>query len=137
MRVVLILAALGAAFFGPRPFSEIAYGQGMGRGEQSQLAQQETRKTPAMRERVYSRLSEAQECADEGDMECARELLDRVREMSNLNSYEVAQMWNFYAFIYFSQVPQRVHDQPSGASTINEPQWRRLGHRKPLSGYCY
>ena len=23
--------------------------------------------------------------------------------MSNLNSYEVAQMWNFYAFIYFSQ----------------------------------
>lgn len=103
MRVVLILAALGAAFFGPRPFSEIAYGQGMGRGEQSQLAQQETRKTPAMRERVYSRLSEAQECADEGDMECARELLDRVREMSNLNSYEVAQMWNFYAFIYFSQ----------------------------------
>jgi predicted Zn-dependent protease len=71
-------------------------------GQQSQ-ANQETRRTPAMRERVYTRLSEAQECSENDDMQCARRLLDQVRAMSDLNSYETAQMWNFYAFIYFNQ----------------------------------
>ena len=103
MRTGLLSAILGTTFFYSALFSWDAHAQGMGSEQQSQAAQQETRKTPAMRERVYSRLSEAQACADEGDMDCARELLDRVREMSNLNSYEVAQMWNFYAFIYFTQ----------------------------------
>ncbi len=103
MRVGLLSAILGTTFLCSAFFSGVTRAQGMGSEQQSQAAQQETRKTPAMRERVYSRLSEAQECADEGDMDCARELLDRVREMSNLNSYEVAQMWNFYAFIYFTQ----------------------------------
>ena len=97
MRVGLLSAILGTTFFCSALFSGTTHAQ------ESEAAQQETRKTPAMRERVYSRLSEAQACADEGDMPCARELLDRVREMSNLNSYEIAQMWNFYAFIYFSQ----------------------------------
>ena len=56
-----------------------------------------------MRERVYQRLAEAQECAEMDDIQCAQELLAQVREMDNLNSYETAQMWNFYAFIYFGQ----------------------------------
>ena len=72
-------------------------------GEQSEASQQKTRKTPAMREKVYSKLSEAQACSEADDMNCARRLLDQVREMKDLNSYEMAQMWNFYAFIYYSQ----------------------------------
>lgn len=103
MRVGLLSAILGTTFLCSALFSGITHAQGRGSEQQSEAAQQETRKTPAMRERVYSRLSEAQACADEDDMPCARELLDRVRQMSNLNSYEIAQMWNFYAFIYFSQ----------------------------------
>ena len=103
MRVDLLSAILGTAFLCSALFSGIIHAQGRDSEQQSEAAQQETRKTPAMRERVYSRLSEAQACADEDDMPCARELLDRVRQMSNLNSYEIAQMWNFYAFIYFSQ----------------------------------
>ena len=103
MRVGLLSAILGTTFLCSALFSGIIHAQGRGSEQQSEAAQQETRKTPAMRERVYSRLSEAQACADEDDMPCARELLDRVRQMSNLNSYEIAQMWNFYAFIYFSQ----------------------------------
>ena len=103
MRVGLLSAILGTTFLCSALFSGNTHAQRRGSEQQSEAAQQETRKTPAMRERVYSRLSEAQACADEGDMPCARELLDRVREMSNLNSYEIAQMWNFYAFIYFSQ----------------------------------
>jgi hypothetical protein len=73
-------------------------------------ANEETRKTPAMRERVYSRLSEAQACAEMDDINCAMELLAEVRAMEGLNSYEVAQLWNFYAFIYIGQdnFPQAI-----------------------------
>jgi tetratricopeptide (TPR) repeat protein len=56
-----------------------------------------------MRERVYNRLSEAQACAEMDDIACAQRLLAEVRAMDGLNSYEIAQMWNFYAFIYISQ----------------------------------
>src|SRR5690606_14441354 len=71
--------------------------------EQPRIGDQETRKTPAMREKVYQPLSEAQACAEMEDMQCATQLLERVRAMTDLNSYELAQMWNFYAFIHFSQ----------------------------------
>lgn len=72
-------------------------------GDKEQGQQQQTRRTPAMREAVYDKLSKAQTCAQMNDMACARKLLDEVRDMKSLNSYEIAQMWNFYAFIYFSQ----------------------------------
>ena len=71
--------------------------------EEESLANQPTRRTPAMSERVYSILAEAQECSEAGDQACANEKLAQVRAMDNLNSYEIAQMWNFYAFIYFEQ----------------------------------
>lgn len=71
-------------------------------GGESQ-ANEPTRRTPAMRERVYNLLSEAQMCAEMDDFDCAMEGLADVRAMDDLNSYETAQMWNFYAFIYFSQ----------------------------------
>ena len=83
-----------------------AFAQGMGGGmgaQEGSRAEAETRRTPAMRERVYTRLSEAQECAEVDDVECAQQRLAQVREMDDLNSYETAQMWNFYAFIYFGQ----------------------------------
>jgi tetratricopeptide (TPR) repeat protein len=72
--------------------------------------QQQTRKTPAMREKVYTVLSKAQECAEMDDMTCAMAELGKVRAMTDLNSYEVAQMWQFYAFIYFNQdqIPQAL-----------------------------
>ena len=69
-------------------------------GEQSQ-ANQPTRRTPAMRERVYQRLAEAQACAEMEDMACAKEKIGEVEDMDDLNSYELAQMWNFEAYIAF------------------------------------
>ncbi len=80
-----------------------ASAQGTQAAEGESAAAQETRKTPAMRERVYQRLSEAQACAEMDDIACAMELLTEVREMDGLNSYEIAQLWNFYAFIYIGQ----------------------------------
>jgi tetratricopeptide (TPR) repeat protein len=71
--------------------------------QEGQAAQQQTRETPAMRERVYTVLAEAQACSEVDDYVCAMENLADVREMDDLNSYELAQMWNFYAFIYYGQ----------------------------------
>ncbi len=97
----LILTTAALVLGGLFPDISPSYAQGMGADEPAE--RRETRRTPAMRERVYSRLSEAQECAELDDTECAMELLTEVRDMDNLNSYETAQMWNFYAFIYFGQ----------------------------------
>lgn len=91
------LCALGAMVAVP------ALAQRAAQGGEDSAANQPTRRTPAMSERVYNMLSEAQVCAEEGDMDCANQNLSRVRSMDNLNSYELAQMWNFYAFIYFEQ----------------------------------
>jgi tetratricopeptide (TPR) repeat protein len=83
-------------------------------------ASRATRQTPAISERVYQRLSEAQGCAEMDDYECALELLEELRNMQNLTDYERAQMWTFYGFVYFSQertsdainAYQRVLEQP-------------------------
>jgi len=112
VRLVLIPAAavlISSLFLTPAAFAQES-------GAENAEEQPETRRrTPAMREQVYQRLADAQECAEgtideeteevlePPDMECAVELLERVRNMRGLNSYEVAQMWNFYAFIYFAQ----------------------------------
>lgn len=96
-----VAAAFAAALAAPGAFSQGMGMGGMQGGEEG--ADVQTRRTPAMRERVYTRLSEAQECAEMGDIECAQQRLSQVREMTDLNSYELAQMWNFYAFIYFGQ----------------------------------
>ncbi len=112
VRLVLIPAAavlISSLFLTPAAFAQES-------GAENAEERPETRRrTPAMREQVYQRLADAQECAEgtideeteevlePPDMECAVELLERVRNMRGLNSYEVAQMWNFYAFIYFAQ----------------------------------
>jgi tetratricopeptide (TPR) repeat protein len=62
-----------------------------------------TRKTPAMREKTYKSLSTARELAEAEDFVGALQALDRLSRQKNLNSYEIAQMHNFYGFIHFSQ----------------------------------
>ncbi len=97
-----MLAALAAAL-GLAMVSS-AHAQRAGQDdEEVSGADREARDTPAMRERVYEPLAEAQACAEEQDFECAREQLERVRQMSDKNSYETAVMWQFYAFIYFEE----------------------------------
>ena len=102
MRGIRVLLPASAAALLALLAAPYAFSQGMG-AEDSQANEQQTRRTPAMRERVYTRLAEAQECAEVDDIECAQQRLAQVREMDDLNSYETAQMWNFYAFIYFGQ----------------------------------
>lgn len=63
-----------------------------------------TRKTPALRERVYSQLARAQKLADEGKVAEGMEILNTVKKRQRqMNSYEIAMLWNFIAFIEYSQ----------------------------------
>ncbi|MBA3564359.1 MAG: tetratricopeptide repeat protein [Gammaproteobacteria bacterium] len=75
---------------------------GPAQAQDEQQAERETRKTPAMRQNVYAELSEAQKAADANDFAGAIRILDELRDRDRLNSYELAQLWNFYGFIHYS-----------------------------------
>lgn len=68
--------------------------------------ERETRKTPALRNTVYEKLSEAQTAAEEKDLATAEKLLTAMiddRGKNELNSYELANVYNLYAFIHYSR----------------------------------
>lgn len=68
--------------------------------------EQETRRTPALRNTVYEKLSEAQTLSEEKKYNEALKILDEQRNKTGsgaLNSYELANLYNLYAFIYYSQ----------------------------------
>ena len=68
--------------------------------------QEETRKTPALRNKVYEKLSEAQKLVEEENYDGALEKLDALRYRSGkkaLNSYELANVYNLYAYIYYAR----------------------------------
>jgi tetratricopeptide (TPR) repeat protein len=65
-----------------------------------------TRRTPALRNKVYEKLAEAQEAAENKDLAKASKILDGMIASGGkkaLNSYELANVYNLYAFIYYSQ----------------------------------
>lgn len=69
------------------------------------------RRTPALRQRVYAQLSEAQRLADEKKVSEGLAILTRMEQsVDQLNSYEAAMMYNFMAFIHYgeNQVKQAV-----------------------------
>jgi tetratricopeptide (TPR) repeat protein len=69
----------------------------------AQASEKKTRKTPALRSKVYEQLARAQSAADEGDIAAGIAVLDEVNERSSsMNSYELAMMYNFYGFIYYN-----------------------------------
>ena len=72
--------------------------------QEQKASERKTRKTPAMRARVYDQLARAQALADEGKTPEAVEALDSVKDRSSsMNSYELAMMYNFYGFIYYNE----------------------------------
>ena len=74
--------------------------------EEKKKEQRETRRTPALRNKVYEKLSEAQAAAEAKDLKTAARILDDMIASggkSALNSYELANVYNLYAFIYYSQ----------------------------------
>ena len=98
-----------------------------------------TRKVPAMRERTYKKLAEAQLMIDPesipreegepppeptGTPQDAIALLTKLRGSKGLNSYELAQIWNTLAFAYYTleDLPNtiRSYEQILKQGTITE-----------------
>lgn len=74
--------------------------------QKKEKSTEKTRKTPALRNEVYEQLAEAQELSEEGNINEAVKVLNALRDSQGrrkLNSYELANMYNFYAFIYYQQ----------------------------------
>jgi tetratricopeptide (TPR) repeat protein len=68
------------------------------------LGDKETRRTPALRARVYDQLARAQSAGDAGKVEEALAILDEVKgKADSMNSYERAMMYNFYGFVYYNE----------------------------------
>lgn len=71
-----------------------------------------TRRTPALREKVYKVLGKAQEFADAENWGEALTVLEEGlgSKLDSLNSYEQAQYYNFKGFLYYSQemFPQAI-----------------------------
>jgi len=73
---------------------------------QSAQSKDNARRTPALRSDVYDKLSEAQQLAEAGKAREALAVLNALRDSQGrrrLNSYELANLHNFYAFVYFQQ----------------------------------
>ncbi len=67
--------------------------------------ERETRRTPALRNKVYEKLAEAQAFAEAKDYVSAEQVLDQMiagEGKRALNSYELANVYNLYAFLRYS-----------------------------------
>jgi tetratricopeptide (TPR) repeat protein len=74
--------------------------------QEKQPDTRETRRTPALRNKVYEKLAEAQAAAEAKDLAGAQKVLDGMIAAGGkkaLNSYELANVYNLYAFIYYSR----------------------------------
>lgn len=62
-----------------------------------------SKKVPAMRNRVYTQLARAQTLADEGNKAGGFEVLSEVEGgIDSLNGYEQAMLYNFYGFMHYA-----------------------------------
>lgn len=74
--------------------------------QEGQGDQRETRRTPALRNKVYEKLAEAQAAAEAKDLATAERILNEMIAAggkSALNSYELANVYNLQAFIHYSR----------------------------------
>jgi tetratricopeptide (TPR) repeat protein len=71
--------------------------------QEKSASERKTKRTPALRSKVYDQLARAQSLADQDKTAEAITALDNVkRKSSSMNSYELAMMHNFYGFIHYN-----------------------------------
>lgn len=73
---------------------------------QEEKKERETRRTPALSNAVYERLAEAQVFIENKQYKEALEVLRDMESQTGkrkLNSYELANLYNLFAFVYYSQ----------------------------------
>lgn len=65
--------------------------------------EQKKNKAPLISQKVYKLLTEAQQRVNAKQYREALAILDKIKARRRLNRTEKAQLWNFYAYIYYSQ----------------------------------
>jgi tetratricopeptide (TPR) repeat protein len=97
--VLLLMSISGTSVVMSLVYSATTHAQA-----ETSLGERQTRRTPALRARVYEQLARAQSAGDEGNISEAIAILDEVQgKVSTMNSYERAMMHNFYGFIYYNE----------------------------------
>ena len=61
-----------------------------------------TKKTPSMSEKVYKKLTEAQELIEAKEYEQGLAVLQAMEKQAKLTHYEKAQLYNYFAYTYFT-----------------------------------
>ena len=77
---------------------------GVAHAQEQQKKEQKTKRTQAMNNKVYEKLTEAQEAVEAKDLAGALKILDALKNRKKpLNDAEMANVLNMYAFIYYSK----------------------------------
>lgn len=89
-------------------------GQANAAEDSGQQEQRKTKRTPTISQKVYEKLQEAQELVEAKKIKDASRILDELlaREgKQELEPYAKANVWNFYAYIYFTtdQYDKAIH----------------------------
>lgn len=91
---MLLVAVLGLQLAGVRFASAYA-------ADEDSERPTKTRKTPAMREQTFNKLSQVQKLIDEKDYPGALDVLDKTR-LRGMNEYELGSLYNMWAYVYYS-----------------------------------
>ncbi len=86
--------------------NDAGYTVGTAFAQEEKKEQRETRRTPALRNKVYEQLAEAQTFIEAKQYNEALEILNDMEAQKGkraLNSYELANLYNLFAFVYYSQ----------------------------------
>lgn len=67
------------------------------------VGQDDSRKTPTMRQSVYDKLSKSSGLADRGDMAGALAALEDLKKFKDLSPYEKAQLHTAFGFVHYSR----------------------------------
>jgi hypothetical protein len=110
IRIVLALGLLAAGILFPLLLTEKAAfaqaGEADDASAEEAAAPQDSgtkRRTPALREKVYKKLNEAQTQVEAEDFAGAMKVINELKADATLNSYEKAQVWYYQAYIHSVQ----------------------------------
>lgn len=84
------------------------YGSSSGSSSSHASRGKETRKTETMSEKVYKKLTEAQELIENKQIDRGLAILNEIKAMKKLSHYEKAHLWHYFGYTYFSQ--ERYND---------------------------
>ena len=70
--------------------------------EKKQRPKRRTRKTPSLSERIYKKLTKAQELIEEKKYDAGLAALHAIEAEPKLTAYEKAQLYNYFAYTYFT-----------------------------------